>query len=294
MEHIIIANEFSGTDRGRKVLKEVMAYFKNKQEKFTVWKTEYSGHATELTKKAVDAGYKTLFIIGGDGTFNQVINGLDLEDSKDISLALIPAGSGNDFVRNTNLKGSTHQILDYIFNSEPKLVDCCSVNGSKFLNMCGFGLDVELAIRQTRIKKFFKGPFSYIFSLLITLFNIRFYNISYSIDSGETISEKAFLIAMGNGTAYGGGIPITPFAKINDGLLDVCVVRKIPYLSIPRLLLKLLKGTLIEEKKYVNYYKCKSIKIDSDSRLPLNLDGELVLGMPCEFEIIPNAVRIYI
>ena len=294
MHYLIIANEFSGTDKGHKVLLEVENYLKDKSIEFTTWKTQYATHATELARNAISQNHKDIIVVGGDGTFNEVINGIDLNNCKDIRLGLVPSGSGNDFVRNTNIKGSTNQILDYILNSEPSLVDCCTVNGAPFMNICGFGLDVDLIVRQAKIKKIFKGKISYYVALLVTLFNIKFKEVTYAIDDNEPIKSKILLIAVANGSTYGGGLPVTPIAKIQDGILDVCVINKMSRFKIPYLLFKFLKGTHIKEKKYVNYYKCKKVCVECDSDSPLNIDGELLLHTPCVFEIIPKCVNIYI
>lgn len=296
MHYLIIANEHSGTDKGRKVLAETEAYLSDKQVSFTTWKTAHTGHATNLAAQGVAQGYRNFFVIGGDGTFNEVINGLDFsEGAEPVTLALIPAGSGNDFVRNTAMKGSTREILDYIFATEPTLVDCCTVNNGRFLNVCGFGLDVELALRQKKIKKFIKGSMSYYLATLITICNLRFQKVRYRIDDNAEIEDDIFLFAVGNGRSYGGGFPVTPKAELQDGLLDVCVVSKLPFYKVPFILLKLMKGKHIEWTEYVRYYKCKQVVMDSaNHNLPLNIDGELVQHAPMECTILPRCVKVYL
>lgn len=296
MNYLIIANEYAGTDKGRKVLAEAEAYLNDKQIPFTVWKTTYAGHATALAAKAVTEGYRNLLVIGGDGTFNEIINGLGILSEEDpVTLALIPAGSGNDFIRNTAMKGSTREILEYIFSHEPTLVDCCTVNGSRFLNVCGFGLDVELALRQKKIKKYIKGSMSYYLSTLITICNLRFQKIKYRIDNADEIKDDIFLFAVGNGRSYGGGFPVTPEAELQDGLMDVCVVSKLPFYKVPSILLKLMKGKHITCTKYVRYYKCKHVVMDAENHtLPLNIDGELMQHAPLDCSIIPRCVNLYL
>lgn len=296
MNYLIIANEHSGTDKGRKVLAEVEAYLSNKQIPFTTKKTAYPGHATALATQSVAEGYRNFFVIGGDGTFNEVINGLDFSSEADpVTLALIPAGSGNDFVRNTAIKGNTKEILDYIFSTEPTLIDCCTVNNGRFLNVCGFGVDVELALRQKKIKKYIRGSMSYYLATLITICNLRFQKIRYRIDDAEEIEDDIFLFAVGNGRSYGGGFPVTPKAELQDGFMDVCVVSKLPFYKVPSILMKLMKGKHIECTKYVRYYKCKQVVMDStDHNLPLNIDGELVQHAPMECKILPRCVKVYL
>lgn len=296
MKYLVIANEYSGTNKGRKVLGEVEAYLTDKQIPFTIWRTNYPGHATALATQGVAQGYQNFFVIGGDGTFNEVINGLDFSaNAEPVTLGLIPAGSGNDFVRNTALKGSTKEILDYMFSTEPTLVDCCSVNGSRFLNVCGFGLDVELAIRQKKIKKYIKGSMSYYLATLITICNLRFQKVRYVIDGVNEVEDEIFLFAVGNGRSYGGGFPVTPKAELQDGLIDVCVVSKLPFYKVPSILFNLMKGKHIENTKYVRYYKCKHVIMDSENHtLPLNIDGELVQHAPMECRILPHCVKVYL
>lgn len=296
MNYLIIANEYSGTDKGRKVLAEVEAYLADKQISFTTWKTAYPGHASVLAAEGIAQEFQHFLVIGGDGTFNEVINGLNiLSETNPVTLAFIPAGSGNDFVRNTAMKGSTKEILDYIFSHEPTLVDCCLVNGGRFLNVCGFGLDVELALRQKKIKKYIRGSMSYYLATLITICNLRFQKIKYRIDDADEIEDEIFLFAVGNGRSYGGGFPVTPKADLQDGLLDVCVVSKLPFYKVPSILMKLMKGKHIECTKYVRYYKCKQVVMDStDHNLPLNIDGELVQHAPMECSILPRCIKVYL
>lgn len=296
MNYLIIANEYSGTDKGRKVLAEAEAYLTDKQISFTTWKTAHPGHATELAAQGFAQGYRMLFVIGGDGTFNEVINGLgDSSDHDPVTLALLPAGSGNDFVRNTALKGSTKEILDYVFSNEPAWVDCCTVNGSRFLNMCGFGLDVELALRQKKIKKYIRGSMSYYLATLITICNLRFQKVRYVIDDTTEVQDEIFLFAVGNGRSYGGGFPVTPKAELQDGFMDVCVVSRLPFYKVPSILLKLMKGKHVECTQYVRYFKCKQVVMDSENHtMPLNIDGELIQHAPMECRILPHCIKIYL
>lgn len=297
MEYLVIGNEYSGTDKGKKVLAEVAEYLTDKGLPFTMWKTEYSGHAIELARQGFSQGYRNFFVIGGDGTFNEVVNGLDASSEADpVTLALIPAGSGNDLIRsNTALTGTTKEMMDYIFQTEPTWIDCCTVNGGRFLNMCGFGLDVDLVLRQNKIKKYIKGSMSYYLATLITICNLKVYPISYTIDDEITVEDGIFLFAVGNGRSYGGGFPVTPKAELQDGYLDVCVVSKLPFYKVPYLLLKLLKGKHIDYKKYVRYYKCKKVVMDSANHTqPINIDGELVQHAPMHCEILPHSLKLYI
>ncbi len=297
MEYLVIGNEHSGTNKGHRVLEEVAQYLTDKGISFTTWKTAHPGHATELARQGFSQGYRHFFVIGGDGTFNEVINGLEASTEADpVTLGLIPAGSGNDFIRsNTSITGNTKEMLDYIFQAEPTWVDCGVINGGRFLNVCGFGLDVDLALRQTKIKKHIKGSMSYYLATLITICNLRVYPVRYTIDGTTTVEDDIFLFAVGNGRSYGGGFPVAPKAELQDGYLDVCVVSKLPFYKVPWILIKLLKGKHLDCKQYVRYYQCKKVEMDSTNHTqPLNIDGELVQHAPMRCEILPRSLKIYI
>ena len=297
MNYLVIGNEYSGTDKGSKVLAEVEQYLTGKNIPFTMKKTEYAGHAIELARQGYAQGYRDFLVVGGDGTFNEVINGLTDSTKEDpVTLALLPAGSGNDLIRsNTALKGTPSQMLDYILQAEPIWIDCGAVNGGRFLNVCGFGLDVELVLRQEKIKKYFKGAISYYLATLITICNLKAYPVKYRIDDGDYLEDEIFLFAVGNGRSYGGGFLVQPEAALQDGLLDVCVVSKVSFFKVIGLLLKLTKGEHITCKDYVRYYKCKKVEMDSANHtLPLNFDGELVQHAPMNCEILPQCFKLYV
>lgn len=297
MEYLVIGNEFSGTDKGGKILTEVAQYLNDKEIPFTLWKTSHTGHATDLAREGYAQGYRKFFIVGGDGTFNEAINGLQDSNPDDpATLALIPAGSGNDLIRsNTTLSGSTKEMMDHIFQTDPVWIDCGTINNGRFLNVCGFGLDVDLALRQKKIKKYFKGAISYYLATVITVLNLHVYPVTYRIDDGDPIHDNIFLFAVGNGRSYGGGFLVTPEADLQDGLLDVCVVSKLPFYKVPGILMKLIKGKHLGAEKYVRYYKCKRVEMDSENHtLPLNIDGELIQNAPLTCEIIPHCIKVYI
>ena len=269
---------------------KIKKYFEENEESYTIEITKYPGHATELVKSYCSQKEYRVYAVGGDGTLNEVLNGI-IDTSS--TLGVIPCGSGNDFI-----KSIVAEITDDIFirtlKGSERSIDLGKINDRYFLNISSVGFDSEVVYYTNKIKKikFISGPTAYILGILRTLFTYRFINAQIDID-GIKYNKELLLTAISNGKCYGGGIKITPKANIEDGVFDLCIVDKVSRLKIFFLFPKAIKGEH-ESIKQVNFYRGKKVSIKSHKEFVLNIDGELIKTKEVICELIPKAIKILI
>jgi len=278
----IIINPFSG--KGSRIWEEIKKKIEALGIEYDFVITTKEKEATYLAKKIQEQGFKNIFIVGGDGSINEVINGLNF---KDISLGVIPAGCGNDFAKMIGIKNINDGISS-ILSGYKKLVDVGFANDNYFINNLGIGLDAYVVYIQKRFKnikgKFtplerklyrsssFLTRFSYLTPTLKALFN--FLPFSAEIESGDfKFSGQVLSISIGNGRCHGGIFMLTPYAQIDDGLLDICVIKKTNRLKRFFNLYKAIKGTHLSLKE-VEIFRARDFSISSQEPFFIHFDGE--------------------
>lgn len=267
-----IVNALSGKGKGKETAQKIKAVLSEKKIAFRMVFTNAKEHAVELAREiSKKDDCNGIIAVGGDGTFSEVLNGIDTR----VPLGLISSGSGNDFMRTFAPRKSLEEQLQPILENKTRKIDYIEVNGKRSLNVAGTGFDVDILIREEKIRKILKGSLSYYTALVMTLFTIKFRNFKITIDDETELDEPCLIMAMANGRYFGGGMPISLDSSLDDGFMDLTVVKKVPFYVIPSLLIRFMKGTLKEAKKYVNVYKCTKIKGEVKPQVKINLDGEL-------------------
>ncbi|HHW48289.1 MAG TPA: diacylglycerol kinase family lipid kinase [Clostridiaceae bacterium] len=293
MEHLFIINPVAGKGKALKFIKEIKNLFVNSGKKYLIKITEKPGHATEIAREYTRKGCLRVYSVGGDGTLNEVVNGMVGSNS---SLAIIPAGSGNDFIKSiVNSNMEPKDILVRAINgSKVRLADLAKVNERYFINISSIGFDAEVVYNTNKIKKLpcIPGKLAYILGVLITLFKYNNYYLKVTID-GQYIETKSLLTAVANGRYYGGGMLPTPNAEIDDGQFDICLISEVNRFKIFRFLPRFIKG-LHGNLKEVSFYRGKKITIECDKDLAINIDGEVNKVRKASFEIIPKAISIVV
>lgn len=288
MKHLFIINPVAGKGKTIRYISQIEEIFKEKKEEYYIEITKNEGHATELVKKYIEKDQYRVYSIGGDGTLNEVLNGMVGSNS---SLGVIPSGSGNDFVRNIC---NCEVILNDAINGQEREVDIGRMNDKYFINVASVGIDAEVTYNARKFKKipFINGGIAYILSIFATVFKYKSSELKIKIDEQEFYT-KTLLIAIANGKYYGGGMKVAPEAQIDDGIFEVCLVRHISRIKILRLFPKLIKG---EHKsvKEVSFYKGRKIKISSKKEIAVNRDGEVIKLKEVEFEVIPKGIKIVV
>ncbi|MBR3750339.1 MAG: diacylglycerol kinase family lipid kinase [Clostridia bacterium] len=285
----IIANLLSGRDKGKKALAAVEKYLQESKEEYKVFVSSYKGHSVELGRLcAGDDACTVVAVLGGDGTFNEVLNGFYPSQKP---IGFIPAGTGNDFARSALLCKDPVERIKSILKKNTVKTDIIFSNKGYCLNLLGTGIDVELLLRSNKYRKVFKSSFSYYLALIITLFCFKDRDYTFKLDDGPLRTEKGFLMAFANGKYGGGGLPIATKSSINDGMLDFVLIKKLNRLRLPYLFARFLKGNLLEIDCVEHYY-CKRLELTVEPSLPLNLDGELYPYEPLKAEIIAGGINM--
>ena len=284
-----VVNELSGKGKGKETAQKIRTILEEKQIPYDMRVTEYKAHAVKLAEELSRQPDCTgLIAVGGDGTFNEVLNGMDLA----VPLGLISSGSGNDFMRVLAPDKTPEEQLAPILAGQTRTIDYLTVNDKRSLNVAGTGFDVDILIRQEKFKKVLSGSFSYFASLLVTLLSLKFRRFTLNID-GKELSEDGVLLAMSNGRYFGGGLPVSPESQINDGVMDVLLIKKLPWYKIPGVLGKFLKGRISEAADYALIYHGVRVTGSVSPAVAIQLDGELFEMPAFACELHPAGLTVF-
>lgn len=254
--------------------------------------TERMGHATALATAA--AGYDTVVAVGGDGTVHEVLNGLmgHPEDTRPV-LGVLPTGSGNDTRRTLGVPTDLTAAAMTLATGERRRFDVGACNSLYFNNSFAAGLDARVTAKAVEYKVTTKraGLWLYLTALMHVLFKELYpHRVRISWDGEEPVEAELLAIAVTNGPTYGGGFFITPDADPADGLFDVCVIAP---LNLPNALIRLpfvIFGKHTKMKP-VTMSRHTSVTIESDERLPAQIDGEVLLESRYEISMLPGAIE---
>lgn len=267
---LFILNPHSGFGRHRRVEGAVERYLDKDYFDYEIEYTQKPGHATELARKAVERKMDVVAVAGGDGSINEVVNGI--YGSKTI-LAVIPTGSGNGLARYLKIPLRTSKAINLINDFSVSKIDLGFVNDHLFVSIAGLGFDAEIADRYAKTS--IRGFMTY-FSMIASAFQAykpRKYTLEFN---GMKLKEKALIVSFSNSNQYGYNTSFAPDASITDGLLDISIIRKPPLLKTP-LLAHLLYFRRIDESEYVDVYRTALAGVKKKRSVKLNIDGEPVI-----------------
>lgn len=280
MKYYFIINPKSGKLNKKSLEDNIRNACLKREIPYEILYTEREGDAKRISKNISDTEECVVFSVGGDGSLNDVLNGIAGSENK--ILGNIPSGSGNDFDKSL-------KMMDTGIHS----IDIGKINGRYFINVACIGLDADVAnnIISFRNKKWIPVSQRYNASLIYTFFKYKFKKLS--VQMGEsTIESDCTILAICNGQYYGGGYRIAPHSLLNDGLFDVYLVKKMAKPKIIPLLLKLLRAKH-ESSPAVERYNDAKVIVDLNENHTFNVDGELVTGNHFELEIVKNGIRIF-
>ena len=299
---LVIVNPNAGNGKGKKEWHLISGSLIDKGISFDLKFTSGKGEATQIAAEAIADGRRKIITVGGDGTLNEVLNGVFANGeniSREVTLALIPVGTGNDWGRMFAIPLDHEKAAGIIREGKTMLLDVGLITYSDgdntkkryFINTAGLGFE-SAVVKRTNVQKD-KGRGSkliYFYSLLLSLLTYKNTRAELIIDGVKT-SADIFSVNVGNGIYCGGGMRQTPGALPNDGLLDVTVIKNIGKLEIIRKLKILYDGTILSHP-LIDGYKCKNLKVTSDSVIYTEADGESLGHTPAEFSILPSAVNV--
>jgi len=267
----VIINPVAGNGHAKRIGKKVMEALSSRAIACKAYYTESPGHATTLAREAVQRGTETVLAVGGDGTAYEVASGLIHSKT---ALGLIPAGTGNDFIKSIGVPKSPLDALDHILSHPPKLLDMGRINDQLFLNVCGTGFDVSVLEYTKKAKKLVRGMLPYLYGVIRTIFSFKPVTMQIVIDEETTLYGTFLQCSVANGRYIGGGIAISPTSLVNDGLLDVVVLRSVPNWKMFFYLPGLLLGH-VHSFSITSHYRCSKVSINAPG-MHLNVDGEIL------------------
>ncbi|WPU97736.1 diacylglycerol kinase family protein [Mucilaginibacter sp. cycad4] len=244
-------------------------------------------HARVIAAEAVGK-FDTVVAVGGDGTVNEVASAIV---DTDTSLGIVPFGSGNGLSRFLGIPMDTKSAIQNLASGRTEIIDSARVNGQPFFNMAGMGFDAHISEIFSHGKK--RGFISYIKSSIKEVVGYQPQNYHLDID-GKKYDYKAFMLSIANSSQYGNNVHISPKASLQDGLLDVCVIKPFPLWRFPEMSMRMLiKAT--ESSKYVEIIRGKQILIKREHTGPIHLDGEpQVAGTGIDINILPNSLKVIV
>ncbi len=295
----VIVNPRAGAGATAKRWPRVKEALRQSGVRFDYELTEAPGHATELARIAVGEGYKLVVSVGGDGTMNEIVNGLyKLGADSDVMLGIISTGTGSDYIRSLGIPRSFKDACQRLYKPEKKVVDLGMVeymaNGQKvkriFVNFTGLGFDAEVVKIITQRFKFLGGTLFYLVGVLACLMLNRNKNITLNID-GEISERSVREVLVCNGKYGGGGMIPAPDADVADGLLDVLIIDNASKADLLWSLPRIYKGTHLTHPK-VTVKKARKIEIDAGDELLVQADGELLGKAPARLWVLPAALTV--
>jgi diacylglycerol kinase (ATP) len=253
--------------------------------------TTKKGHASQLAKQYADNGYTYIIGVGGDGTINEIATPLICRN--DIIVGLIPGGTGNDFLQITGFPARFEESdWEMFFRHHFMPMDVGQCNGKVFLNGMGLGFDAQVAAENYTAPGEVKrgGKNKYIWHILKTLLFFKEKKMTV-ISNGQRSETDCFINTVSIGRRFAGGFFLTPEAIANDGLLDVCSIKRLNLFQRLRILLMVPGGTHIKDKK-VNYYKTEKLLLEFADKVPFHVDGELNFAERFEISLLPCALKM--
>ncbi len=299
MKAELIINRTSGGGKPVKRLPEILKKFNEMNIIYhTSWTTS-AGGATELARQAANNGTDVIISVGGDGTINEIINGI-LTSTEQPALGIIPAGWANDFIKSISIPTDISQACEIIKRGNTRNIDVAIINDHVyFTNVCGIGFDAEIAELANQIKTNHPhwkmlSAYVYVFAAIRKLLSpLPSFQAKITIDK-QVIEGEFLFLAIANGRVEGGKFNIAPEAKIDDGLLDIYVVGKIGRVRCLYLLPRIIKGTHRDIKE-VSFFRGKEILVELDKKVTAQVAGEILTSQNIYYiKVLPEKLKLIV
>ncbi len=300
---LVIYNPAAGKGSAGKHLPRVRSLLADQGIEYTLRLTERPGHALEMARQACEQGAGTIIAAGGDGTVNEVINGMmtaKLNGYKRPSLGVLPVGRGNDFAFGANIPLVLEKAVETLASGKQRLSDVGKVTGGDyphgryFGNGVGLGFDTVVGFEAAKIV-WLHGAASYLAALVRTIFlysKAPVYEII--LDDGETVRQAFLMVSIMNGTRMGGAFHMAPDSKPDDGAFDLCLAGEVPQIKILPLAAKFLNGTQ-KEHQAVRMARARRVTIRAiEGSIPAHADGETICtaGNELVIDLFPGAIQV--
>jgi diacylglycerol kinase (ATP) len=298
-----IVNPHAAAGSAGKSWPHIEALARDRLGAFQVFFSTGPGDATRLTREALSQGAETIVCVGGDGTLNEVVNGLMGEDGPirpDVAVGFIPRSTGCDLIKTVSIDRKLDRAMDIIRDAHTRILDLGRIHYQDhrnnpsyryFHNIASFGLGGEVDERVNKTTKALGGFLSFIGATLVSLLKYDKKRIHLKVDDAFDGEINVWNIAVANGQYHGGGMLVAPGAQVDDGLFQVTVIGD---LTLPEVFLnlpKLYNGKIYEVAK-VRSFVGKRVEASSDQKVLLDVDGEQIGTLPVVIEIVPRAITL--
>ncbi|HST03357.1 MAG TPA: diacylglycerol kinase family protein [Chloroflexia bacterium] len=308
---MVICNPISGAGHGLTILKSVRRTLDHAEVTYSHEVSSGRGDVARLARAAVLSGCSTVVVIGGDGTFFEAVNGvvgpIDPEAAQGgaangVAVGLVQAGRGSDFGRSAGVPSDVDAACARLVAGRTTLLDLGHVSYRSFegeerrrffANAAGLGFDAEVAFRANAGSRRLGGTIPYLSSLLRTLVTYHNKSLDFSFDGGEVAHARANSFVVANGQYFGGGMKIAPAASLSDGLFDITMLGDLGKVDLVRNVPRVYDGSHITHPK-VSTARSHTVQIESDERVLLQADGEVLGLAPAQFTIVPAALRMIV
>ncbi|MBM4235250.1 MAG: diacylglycerol kinase family lipid kinase [Firmicutes bacterium] len=283
-----VVNPTSGAGHAGKTWPQIAAVLDQSGQQYKVYFTHSSGDGKTLAAKAVKEGAELVVAVGGDGTLFEVVNGINPDQTV---FAVIPLGTGNGFRRSCALPGHWQAALLGLGSWQPRRIDLGMINGTYFLNVAGIGFDAAVAEMASEKYKIIKGYTAYVVAFFDELTHFDHFNTRIKCDQWEIDQPDTLLVLVANGSYYGGGFTIAPQAEIDDGQLDLIIIRKLNNPETTLLAFQAMVGKHLDHSAVITT-KIDRFTVEADHQVPMHIDGEVIGKLPVEIGIKPGALQI--
>jgi len=289
--YFFIVNLIAGQGRCKELYPKVKRELDRRKIQYDLHFTNEPMEAIDVAKMGIEAGFSHIVAVGGDGTVNEVVNGLL---GSDATLAVIPAGTGNDFIRMLGIPSNPMQAIDTLLDGAPRIMDLGQVDGDRcFVNGLGIGLDAQVARDVLKMERL-RGAPAYITAAVREVFRFRAFPVTLSTPE-EQLELTCLSLGIANGIFAGGGFKLAPRADINDGLIDISALGDYPKLERLYRLPKVRAGKHANWKN-VTYRQTSEVTISSPKKLIAHVDGEpyRLPGESFTVRALPQVLRVLV
>jgi YegS/Rv2252/BmrU family lipid kinase len=283
-----IHNPISGTRRIGKLEDLIRDHLDLDKFDYAIRETARPKDAMKLASEAVRDGFEIVVAVGGDGTINEVLQGMG---SNPVILGILPVGSGNGLARHLGIPLEPEKAIRTLNHMNLKNIDIATINGYPFISIAGLGFDARVANQYNKLKK--RGLIGYTRIIAREYFRYREREFVLSFNDMQ-IKRKALLLSVANSNQFGYNTIIAPQAQSDDGLLEIVITRKFPFRELPRMVGLLFTGK-IDQSPYIETYKTREIFVLRKRGKRVNIDGEAVrMGREIFIRIQPSFLQVII
>ena len=286
----IIYNPTSGKEMFKRALPDVLIKLEKAGYETSAYATERAGDATKEAERALEQEYDLLIVAGGDGTLNEVVNGI-AEQPNLPKLGIIPMGTVNDFGRALHLPSNIMKAVDVIVNGHTTQVDIGKMNSRYFINLAAGGKLTEVSYETPSKLKSIVGPFAYYIKGFEMLPQMKAVDIRIEYD-GEIFQGEALLFLLGLTNSMAGFEKLVPDAKLDDGYFTLIIVEKANLAELGHIMTLASRGEHTKHPKVI-YKKAKSVSISSFANMQLNVDGEYGGKLPGNFLNLERHIEVF-